>query len=331
MNLLRRGALFLSILLILPLASVADEGEGFEPTRNITPGDYFDYSVDYSGLIDQVVGNTGVFSDVQITSASEMKYDFPSSPCVHLEGSCYLETKRYSISLALLVNGTNDSDYMTMSSFSVVEHGVGQQWIEETFAMEFFSAVPDTPGSFSYYESIMVTTTNITILETGPIRVSVGDQWSTYDEWEQNSSGKDRETEDEEGNSGEWTEYFSESSWSLTTNYHAEKTQALTVNGMTFNCIKIRWNDYNSGDWGINYVTESGMIVKFVSFSEDGTKVMEGKLTKYQYAIDPNQHSTSGAMDGIGIFLALVVSSLAVLILAVIFRRGKAYLTGKNY
>ena len=296
------------VMTILMISSgvVAESGKKYsnviaEPTE----GDYFEFDVDLSGMFQAFIDDPEMeVKDVENNIPPSFTMTYHGNPGINFPPSeCHRTVTTFAFNYTLIHDDESemydDDTIMSMSMVMTSEDADGVSWIESTRTVDTWMKAY---GQDWHMEAVEEETKDITLLGSVPSEFSVGDTWTLTTESDVITTSRERM------NGGEWETETTEESWSNTTNYNAESTGNVFVNGVSFDAIKLSSQETGSSAEDVEYYSEHGIPVKMEVYGEDGGLEMIVTLKEYRYLNEPTD--SGGIMDALPGFNAIAAVSM---------------------
>lgn len=316
MNWTKTIVVMVTTTLVISSFAVA-EGEKKYKQELVDPseGDFFEFDLDPSALeqvyiddpdLDVKAVESNVLPTFLMTYHGESCLNFPLlSP-----NECHKLVTTLTMNLTLIHDDDSDvyedDTVITMSIVTITESVDGAMWSEQTIESETWMRIS---GQDWHVERVEVETEEVTYQGSHPLEVSVGDSWTVSEESERIITSRERL------DGGEWETETTEEYESTTTNYNAESSGNVFVNGESFDSIKISAMEIGSSAMEVWYSNEYGLPVKAEIYDDDGNLEMIITLKEYKYANEP----TDGALGGLPGFNA--TAAIAMIGIATVFPR----------
>ena len=295
---------------------IAESGKKYPLNLDSSPGDFFEYSVDTTGLVQSMIDDSeGDIIDIEVNAISVMRVYSPAVSCVELTGDCHRSTTHWQLDLTTIYEEgsgiDNDRDVVIITFDDVTEANADGRWTESTTALEAWMTID---GENYHFESVAISEKVTTPEETSPSEVSEGDSWTTREVSTVLITDRNRLNE------GDWDVEVTEETWENTTNWNAESTGSVFVGGVAYDSIKIVSQEVGSANKEVVHYSEHGFPVKMEKYDDLGELEVIMTLTDYQYRNEPEPESETGFMEGLpGFGLMAAISMLS---MAAIFNRN---------
>jgi|SaaInlStandDraft_2_1057019.scaffolds.fasta_scaffold43400_2 hypothetical protein len=297
-------------ILVIPSSSAAENDKEYFTGMDLIEGDFFDYNLDMSGVLNSYLEEPNLDVNEVINNEPDNLMTFTSygNSCINIENNCLRMIRSYEVNITLIHDDDSqtftDDTTLMMSFREVSEEGENIYWSELTENQEIWMQVD---GEDFHQESIVTTITDSTRSQMSPNKISVGDSWSFNIESDIVTIIRERI------DGGDWDTETTEESWSNTTNFFAESSGAVFIDGESHDTVKVSKQDLGENEVEFVYYNVNGIPIKSEFFDESGVLLMLLTLNEYDYSNEPTDQS-SLTLPGFGFIAATSMIMVATLI-----------------